>query len=119
MARQNEQAHGQVCYLQIPAADPMKSADFYERVFGWRIERPYASFESPGLIGQWTNDRPAAAQSGPLIWINVTDLGSTLSLATAAGGEIVSQPSSDDSRLVATVRDPGGNEIGIVQHGRS
>jgi len=57
----NRLAHGQICYLQIPALDLMKSAEFYEKVFGWKIERPYPSFEAPGLIGQWIADRPPAS----------------------------------------------------------
>ena len=51
------QKQGQVCYLQIPALDLMESAAFYEKIFGWHIERPHPSFEAPGLIGQWVNDR--------------------------------------------------------------
>ena len=35
--RASELKHGQVCYLQIPAVDLVGSADFYEKVFGWRI----------------------------------------------------------------------------------
>ena len=46
--------HGQVCYLQIPAADSERSAAFYEAVFGWQVERPYLAFSSSGLIGQWS-----------------------------------------------------------------
>src|SRR5262249_14789178 len=62
-ARAREMRHGQVCYLQIPAVDLMQSAEFYEKLFGWQIERPYPSFESPGLIGQWVTDRPPAADA--------------------------------------------------------
>ena len=61
--------HGEVCYLQLPALDLMTSAAFYEQIFGWKIERPYPSFEAPGLIGQWVDDRAPAPDSGPLIWI--------------------------------------------------
>lgn len=111
-------AHGQISYLQIPAADPMKSAEFYEHVFGWRIERPYPSFEAPGLIGQWVSDRePAPIEGGPLIWINVDSIHDTLTAALAAGGEVVEPPSADGPRWLAKIRDPGGNLIGIVQHG--
>ncbi len=53
--------HGQVCYLQLPAADSDRAAAFYEAVFGWQTERPYLDFISPGLIGQWVADRPPAA----------------------------------------------------------
>ena len=60
--RTSRLAHGQLCYLQIPALDTMESAAFYEKIFGWKIERPYPSFEAPGLIGQWVNNRPPATE---------------------------------------------------------
>jgi predicted enzyme related to lactoylglutathione lyase len=109
--------HGQVCYLQIPALDVMKSAEFYEKIFGWRIERPYASFEAPGLIGQWVSDRPPSAEAGLLAWINVDRIDDTLSSVAKSGGQVVEPPSPDGPRWLATIRDPAGNRIGIVQHG--
>jgi predicted enzyme related to lactoylglutathione lyase len=109
--------HGQLCYLQIPALDPMKSAEFYEKIFGWRIERPYPSFESPGLIGQWVTDRLPTTDAGPLLWINAENINATLESVRASGGEVIKLPEPDGPRLLATIRDPAGNEIGIVQHG--
>jgi hypothetical protein len=49
-----------VAYLQIPARDVSKSAEFYEHVFGWLVEQPNPSFEAPNLIGQWVTDRAPA-----------------------------------------------------------
>jgi predicted enzyme related to lactoylglutathione lyase len=109
--------HGQLCYLQIPALDVMKSAAFYEKIFGWQIERPYPSFEAPGLIGQWVSDRAPAAEAGLLAWINVDRIDDILELVCANGGEVVEPPSPDGPRWLATIRDPGGNALGIVQHG--
>lgn len=57
--------HGQVCYLQMPAADSDRAAAFYEAVFGWQTEHPYLDFISPGLIGQWVAGRPPAP---PALW---------------------------------------------------
>jgi predicted enzyme related to lactoylglutathione lyase len=31
--------HAGLSYLEIPALHPRQSATFYERVFGWRIDR--------------------------------------------------------------------------------
>jgi hypothetical protein len=109
--------HGQVCYLQIPALDMMKSADFYEKIFGWRIERPYPSFEAPGLIGQWVSDRPPASDAGLLAWINVSGIDGVLESVRASGGDVLQTPSPDGPRWLATIRDPAGNVLGIVQHG--
>ncbi len=109
--------HGQVCYLQIPSLDLATSASFYEKVFGWKIERPYPSFEAPGLIGQWVTDRPPAATGGLLAWINVERIEEALESVRASGGEVVELPSADGPRWLATIRDPAGNLIGIAQHG--
>jgi predicted enzyme related to lactoylglutathione lyase len=116
-ARASALAHGQICYLQIPALDEMKSAAFYEKIFGWKIERPYPSFESPGLIGQWVSDRPPVRHGGLLAWINVDRIDDTLDAVRASGGEVLEPPSPDGPRWLATIRDPAGNVIGIAQHG--
>jgi predicted enzyme related to lactoylglutathione lyase len=109
--------HGQVCYLQIPALDMAKSAEFYETVFGWRIERPYPSFESPGLIGQWVDDRPPVSGGGLLAWINVESIDKALEAVRSLGGEVLEPPQPDGPRWLATIRDPAGNVLGIAQHG--
>jgi uncharacterized protein len=116
-ARASGMNHGQICYLQIPALDLMRSAEFYEQVFGWQIERPHPSFESPGLIGQWVTDRAAAPDSGPLIWINVSRIDDTLKSVRAGGGEVIEPASADGPRWLATIRDPAGNVLGVAQHG--
>jgi predicted enzyme related to lactoylglutathione lyase len=109
--------HGQFCYLQIPALDVARSAAFYEHVFGWRIERPYPSFEAPGLIGQWVADRSPAAEAGLLAWISVDRIDETIESVRASGGAVVAPPSPDGPRWLATIRDPAGNVLGIAQHG--
>jgi predicted enzyme related to lactoylglutathione lyase len=32
-------ASGKICYIEIPATDIARSADFYKKVFGWHIRR--------------------------------------------------------------------------------
>lgn len=109
--------HGQLCYLQLPAVDGMRSAEFYEAVFGWHIERPYASFEAPGLIGQWVEDRPPAPDAGPLLWLAVSDLAATLDRVKAQGGEVIEPPAADGpDRMLATILDPAGNPVGVASH---
>ncbi len=110
-------AHGQLCYLQIPALDITASARFYERVFGWRVAPPAAGFEAPALIGQWTTERPAAPQAGPLGWIMVRDVGETLAEASGAGATVRQGPTPDGPRTLASFLDPAGNLVGIAQHG--
>ena len=109
--------HGQVVYLQIPALDVATSATFYGTVFGWQVEPPQSGFEAPGMIGQWVTDRPAAVDSGPLLWINVEAIDATLESVPSSGGEVLEAPSADGPRWLATIRDPGGNVVGLAQHG--
>jgi predicted enzyme related to lactoylglutathione lyase len=95
----------------------MRSAAFYEKVFGWRVERPYAEFEAPGLIGPWVDDRPPAAHAGLMVWIHGDDMDAALHLVRAQDGDVLEPPSSDGpTRILATVCDPAVNAIGLVQH---
>jgi len=91
-ARARSLVPGQVVYLQMPAADSTRAAAFYEAVFGWQTEHPYQDFDSPGLIGQWVQDRPPARDAGPMIWIHVPDMDQALDRVVAHGGEIVDPP---------------------------
>lgn len=80
---------------------------------------PDPSFEAPGLIGELDAARSAAPApgAGPLLWLAVDRLDDALEAVTAAGGAVLEPPSVDGSRLLATVRDPGGNLVGLAQHG--
>jgi len=119
-ARARSLVHGQVCYLQMPAIDPARSAAFYQAVFGWQTEHPHQDFESPGLIGQWVQSRPPAADAGPMIWIHVADLEQTLAVAASNGGEIIDPPTPDGpDRTLATILDPEGNSVGLASHSPS
>jgi uncharacterized protein len=109
--------HGQVVYLQIPALDVATSATFYGTVFGWQVDPPESGFEAPGMIGQWVSDRPAAEDAGPLLWIHVDAIDATLELAGRSGGVVLESPTADGPRWLATIRDPGGNVVGLAQHG--
>jgi uncharacterized protein len=109
--------HGQLCYLQLPAASSQRAAAFYQAVFGWRIEAHYPDFEAPGLIGQWVEGRPPARDAGPMIWIQVADMAGTLESVTAHGGEILEPPAPDGpTRTLATIADSEGNPIGLAGH---
>jgi predicted enzyme related to lactoylglutathione lyase len=106
---------GEIGYLQLPALDVARSASFYERVFEWRVDHDHGSFEAPGLIGQWTTDRPPATGSGPVVWICSDQLAPTLQRAVDSGGTVHGPPVLDGGeRWLVEVDDPAGNRIGIV-----
>ena len=109
-------AHGQVCYLQLPAVDGARAAAFYAAVFGWDIEEHAPDFVAPGLIGQWVPGRPPA-RAGLMLWLHVSDLDDTLARVTAHGGKILDPPSPDGpDRTLATIEDPEGNPLGLAAH---
>ena len=31
--------NGKICYIEVPATDVARSADFYQRVFGWNVRQ--------------------------------------------------------------------------------
>ncbi len=109
-------AHGQLCYLQIPALDVTASARFYQRVFGWRVDPPGAEFRAPALIGQWITDRVPSPDAGPIGWIFVHDVEATLAEATQAGATDGNAPVPDGPRRLASFRDPAGNLVGVADH---
>src|SRR5215813_6467009 len=94
-ARAFSLTHGQVCYLQLPAAERTRAAAFYQAVFGWDTTSHGPDFESPGLIGQWVEGRPPARDAGPVIWLAVADMSETLEQITKNGGEILGPPVPD------------------------
>jgi predicted enzyme related to lactoylglutathione lyase len=106
---------GQIGYLQIPALDIPRSAAFYETVFGWSVELTFGSFESPGMIGQFTTELKPAPAGGPVIWIASDDLRPVLTRLEASGGTVHGRPALDNGeRWLVEVDDPAGNRIGIV-----
>ncbi len=113
-------AHGQLGYLQIPAVDIARSAAFYAAVFGWSVELEYGSFEAPGLIGQWTTDRPPGASAGPVMWLCIDALWPTLEEVATHGGTVRGTPQLDQGeRWLVEIDDPAGNRIGLVAAVRS
>jgi predicted enzyme related to lactoylglutathione lyase len=106
---------GQVVYLQLPAIDIPASAAFYEAVFGWSVDSDRGRFEAPGIIGEWTTDRPPAGDTGPVVWILAEQLGPVLQRIDGNGGSVRGRPEPDgDERYLVQCDDPAGNRIGVA-----
>jgi predicted enzyme related to lactoylglutathione lyase len=95
-------ANGKICYLEIPAGDARRSADFYEHVFGWRIRRrgdDDVAFDdtTEEASGTWVGGRPPSSEPGLLVYIMVDSVAETVDAVTAHGGEIV-QPGPTAAR---------------------
>jgi predicted enzyme related to lactoylglutathione lyase len=52
-----------------------------------------------------------------VIWLAVTDMDEALGLVTAHGGQILVPPAPDGPvRVLATIADPEGNQVGLAAH---
>ena len=113
-------ANGKVCYIEMPAVDIKRSADFYGKVFGWNIRRrgdgSTAFDDTIGEVsGTWVLGRPASSEPGLLIYIMVDSVAATVDAVVAAGGELVQPIGADAPEVTARFRDPGGNVVGLYQ----
>jgi predicted enzyme related to lactoylglutathione lyase len=113
-------ANGKICYIEMPATDIARSADFYKQVFGWTIrKRGDGSTAFDDTVGQvsgtWVLGRPPAAKPGLLFYIMVDSVATTIDAVVAQGGEIVQPIGADGPEITARFRDPGGNVIGLYQ----
>jgi predicted enzyme related to lactoylglutathione lyase len=112
--------NGKICYLEIPAVDVARSADFYTKVFGWGIRQRgdgHTAFDDATgeVSGAWVLGRPTAPDPGLLVYIMVDSVTDAVEAVTANGGEIVQPIGVDAPELTARFRDPAGNVIGLYQ----
>src|ERR1700739_4887775 len=112
--------NGKICYLEMPATDSARSAEFYRKVFGWNIRKRgdgSTSFDDGvnQVSGTWVLGRPPGATVGLLFYIMVDSVAKTIDAIVANGGEIVQPIGGDAPEITARFRDPGGNIIGIFE----
>ena len=111
---------GRICYIEIPAADVARSAEFYQQAFGWKMrQRRDGSTSFDDTVGEvsgtFVTGRSPAPEPGFGIYIMVADAGATLAAVQAAGGEIVRPVDPAASEVFAWFKDPGGNVLGVYQ----
>ena len=113
-------ASGKICYVEISATDPARSAAFYERVFGWRTRKRgdgnLAFDDTTGAVsGSWVTGRSPMTEVGLLVYIMVDDVTATLEKIVAHGGAIVQPACAGAPEVIARFQDPGGNMLGLYQ----
>lgn len=113
-------ANGKICYVEMPATDIRRSAEFYEKVFGWRIRQrgngSIAFDDTTGEVsGTWVLGRPPSASPGFMIYIMVDDAAAAVEAVIENGGELVQSVGADAPEITARFRDPGGNVLGLYQ----
>jgi len=114
--------HGRLSYIQIPASNVQRSAQFYASVFGWIVRGgsdDHLSFtDATGdMTGAWITGRALCQEPGILPYIYVHGIDAMVERIRASGGEIVKPPYQEGNLWVATFRDLAGNVIGIWQQG--
>jgi predicted enzyme related to lactoylglutathione lyase len=96
------------------------SVEFYEVVFGWKIERRedgrFSFTEtSDVLIGRWVTGRSIACEPGLMCYIYVANIDETISRIPTLGGRIITPKREEGDIWVATLTDPAGNQFGVWQ----
>lgn len=113
-------ANGKICYIEMPATDVARSADFYKRVFGWNIRsRGDGSTSFDDTVGEvsgaWVLGRSPTSEPGLLFYVMVDSVAATVDTIAANGGEIVQPIGADAPEITARFLDPAGNMIGLYQ----
>lgn len=112
--------NGKICYIELPVTDVERSANFYQKAFGWNIRKrgdgATAFDDAVGEVsGAFVLSRPPAASPGLLVYIMVDNIEQTLKAVEANGGQIVQPVGADAPEITARFRDPGGNVVGLYQ----
>jgi predicted enzyme related to lactoylglutathione lyase len=112
--------NGKICYIELPTTDIGRSAEFYNKVFGWNIRKRgdgATSFDDAvgEVSGAFVIGRPPASTPGLLFYVMVDSAAETLKTITASGGEMVQPIGADAPEITARFKDPGGNVIGLYQ----
>ncbi len=115
----SEPVNGKICYVEIPATDVARSAEFYRGVFGWTIRRrgdgATAFDDTTGSIsGAWVTGRQPQSP-GLVVYIMVLDDAAAVEKLVEHGAEIVQPIGGDPGEITARFRDPAGNIMGIYQ----
>jgi len=112
--------NGKICYLELPAFDVAKSADFYAKVFGWQMRRrgdgALSFSDGVGEVnGAFVTGRSPMTAVGLLVYVMVDSVAAACEAVEANGGTIVRPIGADAPEITARFSDPAGNVIGLYQ----
>jgi predicted enzyme related to lactoylglutathione lyase len=113
--------NGKICYVELPATDVARSAEFYATVFGWKIRTRgdgSTSFDDGvnQVSGAFILGRAAHGAKGLMVHIMVDDINKSIAAVVANGGTIVQPVGADAPEFTAQFRDPAGNVMRMYQH---
>jgi predicted enzyme related to lactoylglutathione lyase len=117
-----------VVHFDINADDPARAVEFYEDVFGWKIEK----WEGPidyWLVTTGPDDQPGinggimerfSPRESTIITINVPSVDAFMEKITRAGGKIIGEKRTIPGvGILGYCQDTEGNTFGIIQEDTS
>jgi hypothetical protein len=108
-----------IVHIEIPTQSGKESAEFYEKLFGWHIERDeemdYTMFNPHDGPGGGFNPLSDEVKVGDvLIYVNSEDIEADLKKAESLGGTIVMEKAEiPNTGWYGMFKDPTGNTIGL------
>ena len=114
---------GPVMQILVPVSDVDRAAEFYEQVLGFDLLFRYpgnAFFDADGVRLYLAKPDQEGFDGRASIYFRVDDVTGTLARLEAAGAKVIERPNvvfnTDDYDLwLAFVRDPDGNNIGLMR----
>ncbi|BBZ75304.1 putative glyoxalase/bleomycin resistance protein [Mycolicibacterium anyangense] len=118
---------GAPIWFDLVSSDPSRAADFYEDIFGWKLEEPahpefggYRNFTLNGA--RVAGLAPRMSETGPVnlwsVYLHASDAEATVSAAQAAGATVIVPPMAVGELGSMTVLvDPAGAAVGFWQPG--
>ena len=120
-----------VIHFEIQADDVERAKNFYEKVFGWKIEK-YMSEKDSGMMDYWmvmTGKEGTPGINGGMYkrpeddkiytydaTIDVEDIDKVVEMIKASGGKITREKSElKEVGWFASAEDPEGNRFSIMQ----
>src|SRR5689334_20309959 len=112
--------NGKICYVEIPALDIQRSAEFYTSAFGWKTRKrgdgAIAFDDGVGQVsGTWVKGRKPMTDVGLLVYVMMDSVEETIKSIVANGGKIVQPIGMDAPEITARFSDPAGNILGLYQ----
>ena len=117
-------SHGKICYLEIPAKTADASADFYSKIFRWKVRQRgdgNLAFDDPnGVSGTWVKESDRTPDERTRTYIMVDVIADTLKQIEAAGGRVLLGRTdiAPGMGAFAHFADPVGNEFGLYEEPR-
>jgi len=115
-------AHGKICYVEIPAKNVSKSAEFYANLFGWKIrsrgDGQTAFDDATGAVsGTWVREEDLDGETSMVTYIMVDNIDETQKKLVAAGGKLITPrtPVGPGGGAFAIFNDPAGNRVGLYE----